>query len=93
MILPLAEQKKSELLTLMNVGNAVSKDLELLGITTIKDLAIQHPLHLFEKLEALTRVKQNPCMKDIFIAIIHEAKTGEKTPWWYWSSRRKNNLI
>jgi hypothetical protein len=28
-------------------------------------------------------------MWDVFAAIIHEAKTGEKLSWWHWTKIRK----
>jgi nucleotidyltransferase/DNA polymerase involved in DNA repair len=83
--------KNKELLTLMNVGKATMRDLELLGITTLKQLKEQHPDHLYAELEKLTGKKHDPCVWDVFAAIIHEAKTGEKLPWWHWSKIRKNN--
>lgn len=72
----------------MNVGPAVVHDLQLLGITTVKQLAKQSPEDLFRKLELVTEAKQNPCVFDVFVAIIHEAQTGEKIPWWHFSPFR-----
>lgn len=80
---------KHELLTLQNVGQATLKDLNLLGITTIEQLAQANPDDLFARLSTLTNQLQNPCVWDVFAAIIHEAKTGEKTSWWEWSKIRK----
>ena len=80
---------KSELLSLMNVGNAVLKDLEILGITTIRQLSVQDPDFLYQKLQEITGKKHDPCMWDVFAAIVHEAKTGEKLPWWHWTKIRK----
>jgi hypothetical protein len=31
----------------------------------------------------------DPCVYDSFRAIIHEARTGEKTPWFAWTDERK----
>ncbi len=81
--------QKSELLTLMNIGPATHKDLILLGITTIAQLARQHPDELYERLCKLTGVKHDPCVWDVFAAIIHEAQTGQKNPWWQWTKVRK----
>ena len=81
--------KKSELLTLMNVGSAVLGDLELLGIHSIAQLKHETADHLYTQLEKITGAKQDPCMWDTFAAIIHEAQTGEKIPWWHWSAIRK----
>jgi hypothetical protein len=80
---------KSEVRSLMNVGPAIQRDLELLGIITIAELARHHPDELYERLCKLTSVRQDPCVWDVFAAIIHEAQTGEKTPWWQWTQVRK----
>jgi len=79
-----------ELLDLKNVGKATLGDLKLLGITTIKQLQEQNPDDLYMKLQKITGVQQNPCVWDVFAAIIHEAKTGEALPWWYFSKIRKD---
>ena len=81
---------KNELFTLMNVGNAVFKDLEILEISSIKQLSNKNPEDMFEELQRITAKKQDICSLDVFSAIVHEAKTGEKTPWWQWSKVRKS---
>jgi nucleotidyltransferase/DNA polymerase involved in DNA repair len=80
---------KHELRSLMNVGPATQEDLFLLGITTIEQLARANPDELYERLQKITEKQHDPCVWNIFAAIIHEAKTGEKTRWWDWSSIRK----
>ncbi|WP_236865193.1 helix-hairpin-helix domain-containing protein [Candidatus Hydrogenosomobacter endosymbioticus] len=79
-----------ELLKLKNVGKAVLKDLQLLGITTVKQLREQNPDYLYEKLQIIKKEKQDPCVWDVFAAIIHESNTGERLPWWRWSKIRKD---
>lgn len=73
----------------MNVGQAVLSDLQLLGITSIQQLALADPDAMIIALQKITKSKQNPCVLDVFRAIVHEARTGEKTPWWQWSCLRK----
>lgn len=80
---------KHELYTLKNVGKATFGDLELLGINSIKTLAQQNPDELYERLQKITQLKQDPCVWDVFAAIIHEAKTGEQKAWWEFSKLRK----
>lgn len=80
---------KNELRSLMNVGPATQKDLALLGITTITQLAQTDPDELYERLQIITGISHDPCVRDVFAAIIHEANTGEKTPWWHWTPIRK----
>ena len=83
--------KKSELLSLKNVGPATMKDLHLLGITTVEQLRYETADNLYEEIQKITKTKHDHCVWDVFAAIIHEAKTGEKTPWWYWSAIRKKS--
>lgn len=80
---------KSELLSLKNVGPAVLKDLHLLGITTIAQLRTETADTLYTELNKRTGITHDPCMWDVFAAIIHEAKTGDKRPWWDWTPIRK----
>lgn len=79
----------SELSTLKNVGKATLSDLHQLGIMTIDTLKTQDPNTLYIELCRLTNQKQDPCVWDVFAAVIHEAQTGEKTPWWEWTKVRK----
>ena len=81
---------KSELLTLQNLGKATLKDLETLGISTVQQLSEQNADDLYKRIQKLTGTKHDPCVWDVFAAIIHEAKTGEKTKWWEWTKVRKS---
>lgn len=83
-------KKKHELLSLMNVGKAVFKDLTLLKITSIKDLAKQDADEMYARIQKITGTRHDPCVWDTYAAIVHEARTGEKKPWWHWSKIRKN---
>lgn len=80
---------KHELLILKNVGQATCKDLIMLEVNSVEQLAKENPDELYERLQRITGKKQDPCVWDTFAAIIHEAKTGIKTPWWEWSKVRK----
>jgi hypothetical protein len=62
------------------------------GITRIEQLKTAHPETLFHLLETKSGYKQNICMLDLFHAIIHEAQTGERMPWHYFSALRRKNL-
>lgn len=74
---------------LMNVGKATYKDLEILGIRSIDQLSKENPDELYSRLQQVTGYAHDPCVWDVFAAIIHEAKTGEKTLWWQWTAIRK----
>lgn len=74
---------------LRNVGKATLADLHLLEIRTVEELARQDPTNLFHELEKRTQKRHDPCVWDVFAAIIHEASTGEATDWWKWTNQRK----
>jgi len=80
---------KHELLTLKNVGSATYEDLCKLGIDSIKELAEADPDELYARLQEITKQAHDPCVWDIFAAIIHEAKTGKAQSWWQWTKIRK----
>jgi Pathogenicity locus len=82
-------KNKHELLQLANIGPAALEDLICCKIDTIAKLAKQEPKQLYQTLNDLTGKRHDPCVLDVFSAAVHEARTGEKTPWWEWSRRRK----
>lgn len=65
-----------ELFSLKNVGNATYNDLQVLGINSIQELAQADPDELYIRIQELTQTKHDPCVWDIFAAIVHEAQTG-----------------
>lgn len=74
---------------LKNIGKAMLADLYLLGIYDVATLANCDPTALFQRLEKITDSRQDPCVWNVFAAAIHEARTGEPTPWWAWTPKRK----
>jgi hypothetical protein len=78
-----------KLIDLKNVGKATLKDLSLLGIHSVEELADKDPIFLFQELERKTQKRQDPCVWDVFAAIIHEAATGKPSDWWDWTKQRK----
>ena len=74
---------------LANVGPATLADLHALGIRTVAQLARRDAIVLYESLCKRTRTRHDPCVIDVFMAIIHQAKGGKPTPWWKFTVRRK----
>ena len=64
---------------LPNVGPAVAGDLLRLGVTAPAALAGQDPEALYERLCALDGVRHDPCLLDVFTAIVARAN-GELRP-------------
>lgn len=74
---------------LPNVGPAVAKKLELLGINDDGDLRDQDPDALFERLCAIEGRSHDPCLLDTFTAVVDHVHGAPARPWWYYSRRRK----
>jgi hypothetical protein len=82
----------AELRSLMNVGPAVEGYLHELGIRSIAALARNDADALFRRLRRRIGKACDPCLHDTFTAIIHEARTGERTPWFAWTAERKRRV-
>jgi predicted flap endonuclease-1-like 5' DNA nuclease len=80
---------ESDLLALRNIGPAMKRDLDLLGIRSVAQLARANADRLYLKLTRLTGTRQDPCVWDTFAAAIHQARTGEALPWWHFTRERK----
>lgn len=73
---------------LRNVGKAALGDFALLGIATLEELAASDPDVLHHALERATGTRQDPCVRDVFAATIHQARTGEALDWWHFTPER-----
>ena len=78
-----------KLTDLPNVGPAMARDLELIGIRAPKDLEDRDPFELFELLCEKTRVRQDPCVLDTFMSITDYISGNAPQPWWAYTSERK----
>jgi nucleotidyltransferase/DNA polymerase involved in DNA repair len=78
---------------LVSVGPVMLRDLELLGIRTVAQLARQKPERLYEKLCRVTGRSQDICCLDVFSAAVAQARNPRlptaQRQWWYWSRKRK----
>jgi Pathogenicity locus len=74
---------------LRNVGPAALGDFAVLGVETVAQLATCEPADLFVNLQRLTGKRQDPCVYDVFAAVIHQAQTGEAKNWWAFTGARK----
>lgn len=72
-----------------NVGPAIAQDLMRLGISRLEDLAGREPDELYEALCQRDGVRHDPCMHDVFTAIVAYARGEPARPWWAYSAARK----
>jgi len=82
-----------QLADLISIGPAMLRDLEMLGIHNVGQLARQNPQRMFERLGRLIGQRQDPCVLDTFCAAVAQARNprlpAEQCQWWYWSRKRK----
>lgn len=75
------------------VGPATVRDLALLDIHTVDELARHQAPELYRRLCAVTGVRHDPCCEDVFACAIAQARDPklpeEQRRWWYWSRVRK----
>ncbi len=87
--------KPRQLKDLRGVGRAFLKDFELLGVRSVADLARSDGLVLYERLNRITRVRQDPCVLDTLRCAVEQARDpelpDEQKNWWYWSRQRKRS--
>lgn len=74
---------------LPNIGRAMAADLRLLGIEQPGDLIGRDPLDLYRGLEAITGLRQDPCVLDTFMAVVDFMAGGKARPWWSFTAERK----
>ena len=79
----------SQLEELPNIGKAIAKDLQLIGIDHPKKLIGKDPFELFEALCARTGKRSDPCVIDVFMSVVHFMEGGEPLPWWSFTDQRK----
>ena len=82
----------TDLTTLANIGPAMARDLDRLGITSIAELAGQDALELYERLGALDGRRHDPCVLDTFMSAVDQADGAPPRPWWTYTAERKRML-
>lgn len=81
--------KVKRLIDLPNVGPAMAKDLELLGIRTPVQLVGQDPVELYHRLCKQSRTRHDPCVLDVFISVTRFMAGEAPRPWWHYTEERK----
>ena len=79
----------STLTSIPNVGPAIARKLERLGVREPDDLRGQDADELFERLCALDGRRHDPCLLDTFHAAVDVADGKPARPWWEYRRERK----
>ena len=72
-----------------NIGKAISRDLELLGIQHPSDLIGKNPYQMYDELCRITSKRYDHCIIDTFIAAIRYMEGAPAQKWWAYTAERK----
>lgn len=75
---------------LPNIGPAMTRDLNLLGIQAPSDLIGRDPYALYEELGMRTGMRQDPCVLDVLLSVVRFMDGGDAQPWWAFTAERKH---
>ncbi|MBP9771919.1 MAG: helix-hairpin-helix domain-containing protein [Candidatus Pacebacteria bacterium] len=75
-----------------NVGPRVARDFRTLGFTGPQELVGKDPYALYERLCTKTKVRHDPCLLDVFIAVTRFMGGESPRPWWHYTPERKKSL-
>ena len=83
----------SRLEELPNIGKAIAGDLRQIGIQQPQALIGKDPYQLYDDLCNITGEKQDPCVIDVFLAVVNFMEGGDAKPWWEFTAERKKHMI
>ena len=82
----------SRLEDLPNIGQAIADDLRLIGIDHPQQLVGRKPFELYDVLCSITSKRHDPCVIDVFMAVVSFMEGGDPLPWWSFTTARKHQM-
>jgi hypothetical protein len=83
------EEAMARLQQIPNVGPKMAGDLLKLGVTRLEDAAGRDPDEMYHELCAIDAKRHDPCVRDVFAAVVSYAGGGPARPWWEFTPERK----
>jgi hypothetical protein len=84
-----APEECSTLEQLPNIGPSLAADLRRIGIRTPRELKGRDAFVLYQKLNAATGARNDPCVLDTFMAAVDFMNGAAAAPWWAYTAQRK----
>ncbi len=72
-----------------NIGPAMIRDFQRLGLRTPADLKKKDTLALYKKMCRISGSRQDPCVLDTYMAAIDFMNGVPAKPWWSYTKARK----
>ena len=89
---PRFKRKVDELQAIPGIGPSLAENLRSLGVKRVADLKGRDPQRLYDKLNQLTGVRQDPCVLYTFRCAVyyasHKRHDPEKLKWWNWKDEK-----
>lgn len=82
----------TELTDLPNIGKSIAGDLRLINIQHPQDLIGKNAYELHDELCRVTGEQHDPCVIDVFLAVIDFMEGADPVPWWKYTAERKKHL-
>ena len=88
-VAPEREQAVARLQEIPNVGPKMAAGLLKLGVTSLEDAAGGDPDEMYNELCAIDAKRHDPCVRDVFAAVVSYADGGPARLWWEFTPERK----
>jgi Pathogenicity locus len=72
-----------------NIGPKMAAELIKLGVMRLEDAVGRDPDEMYIELCAIDAKRHDPCVRDIFAAVVSYAEGGPARPWWEFTPERK----
>ncbi len=83
------EEAVTRLRRIPNVGPKMAVTLLKLGVARLQDAVGRDPDEMYEELCALDAKRHDPCVRDVFAAVVFQAEGHPARPWWEFTLERK----
>jgi Pathogenicity locus len=83
------EEAMARLQRVSNVGPKMAAALLKLGITSLGTAEGKDPDEMYHELCALDAQRYDPCVRDVFAAVVSQAEGNPARPWWEFTPERK----
>jgi hypothetical protein len=83
------EEAIARLQQIPNVGPKMGDALLKLGITGLEDAVGKDPDEMYHELCTIEAKRHDPCVRDVFAAVVSYAEGGPASPWWEFTPERK----
>jgi Pathogenicity locus len=83
------EEAVAGLQRIPNVGPKMAGALLKLGVRGLEDAAGKNPDEMYHELCAIEATRHDPCVRDIFAAVVSYADGNPPRPWWEFTPQRK----